>query len=270
MPPPFKIVTADEFEAMVEAFDWRRKVTDVHVHHTADKRATFTGDNHVGLMNSTYRAHMGRGFSDIGIHAIVFPDGQIGIGRDWNADPASIKGHNRGAFAFEVYGDLRDPPEGDGPMPDDQKWAHAQAIHAVQKKHGLDRARFTLHKERSATACPGALTRGDVLAPLALFDAIPNWRLEQREGKAVEVWNGGARRADLKDSRTLADARKGQMESLVGLFGTAGTFAAGLTGAPWYVQAPLAAVAAFALGVAVWRFLLVRRYRVEDHEEGER
>jgi hypothetical protein len=82
--------------------------------------------------------------------------------------------------------------------------------------------------------------------------------------------SGNVKRENIDDSRTIKEADKGTREAATGILGVLGTVIASITNAPWYVSAPLALVAAVAIGAIVYRLVLVKRLRVEDHEAGVR
>lgn len=65
----------------------------------------FNGSNHLALQQGMYNYHV-NGWSDIGQHVTLTPDGKWVTGRPFNIAPASIKGWNTGAFAVEMIGNF--------------------------------------------------------------------------------------------------------------------------------------------------------------------
>lgn len=127
-----------------------RKIETIHIHHTAEPNK----GNYKGLetIESIYRYHTRtRGWSDIGYHWIVSPEGKIWAGRDPNRDPASIKNYNSEAIAIALIGNfdveiLEEP----------QKTTALELIRFLLTIFQLDAQRSVLfHKEKSVTACPG-------------------------------------------------------------------------------------------------------------------
>lgn len=93
MPAPFQRLSVDQFAAVLRAFDFRRRITGVHMHHTwRPSHAQWRGHDSMVAM---WRFHtQDRGFSDIAQHLTIDPEGQVWTGRNWNAAPASAVGHN--------------------------------------------------------------------------------------------------------------------------------------------------------------------------------
>ena len=121
MPRPFHELTLEQFEAIVADFPWRRRITEVHVHHTfRPNHADFAARAPVESIEAMFRFHtVERGFADIAQHVTIDPRGIIWTGRDWNRGPASATGFNgnanAGPFMFEMIGNFdrgQDPWQG--------------------------------------------------------------------------------------------------------------------------------------------------------------
>lgn len=82
--------------------------------------------------------------------------------------------------------------------------------------------------------------------------------------------SGNVKREDIDDSRTIKEADKGTREAATGILGTLGAIVASVVNAPWYVSVPLGLVAAGAIALIVYRLVLVKKFRREDHEAGVR
>ena len=141
----------DEIKVRLEGLlPLTRKIETIHIHHTAEPNK----GNYKGLetIESIYRYHTRRrGWSDIGYHWIISPEGTIWAGRDLNRDPASIINYNSKALAIALIGNF-----------------DIEILEKPQKTTALGLTRFLLttfqleaqksvifHKEKSATACPG-------------------------------------------------------------------------------------------------------------------
>ncbi len=156
MPAPFQRLSIDEFAAVLDAFNFRRRVTAVHMHHTfRPNHAQWKGhDSMVGM----WRFHtQERGFSDIAQHLTIDPQGAVWTGRNWNAAPASASGHNgtgvAGPFMFETVGDFdtgRDVLQGA------QRKAVLDVIALVQARFGLTPEALMFHNQAASKSCPGS------------------------------------------------------------------------------------------------------------------
>jgi caspase domain-containing protein/N-acetylmuramoyl-L-alanine amidase-like protein len=159
MPPPFQKLTVDEFAELLKRFPFRRQIHSVHMHHTwRPSRAQFKGYESIASM---WRFHTnpppeGRGFSDIAQHLTIDPYGGLWTGRDWNASPASAKGHNGtsvgGPFMFEIIGDF---DRGQEMLDGVQKTAVLDVIKLVQDHFKLGPESLLFHNQMSDKSCPG-------------------------------------------------------------------------------------------------------------------
>lgn len=103
-----QIMTTDQLIEYCKSFKWTRKITQLHIHHTwGPSHKDYNGSNGIQLQQAMRNYHTNTlGWSDIGQHLTLLPDGQWVTGRDFNRDPASISGWNRGAFAVEMLGNF--------------------------------------------------------------------------------------------------------------------------------------------------------------------
>ena len=97
------------FAEAVKKFNWRRRINQVHMHHTwSPDHKTWKGEQSQNGMWNYHTKQMGWG--DIAQHVTIAPDGIIWGGRDWNASPASSSGYNgsgsTGPFMFEMAGNF--------------------------------------------------------------------------------------------------------------------------------------------------------------------
>jgi hypothetical protein len=167
--PTFQRVSTEQFEVLLQKFDFKRKTDAVHMHHTwRPRRADFRGHETIVSM---WRFHTHEnGWSDIAQHITIDPEGMIWLGRNWNLPPASAAGHNgnktSGPFMFEMIGDFdRNQDPFDGP----QKETVLKVIALVQQRFGLDPASLRFHNSMSPKSCPGtSIDRGQLLKEIAV------------------------------------------------------------------------------------------------------
>lgn len=156
MPPPFRKITLEQFDALLKQFPFQRRINAVHMHHTwRPNHAQFQGHDSIVSM---WRFHtVDNGWSDIAQHLTIAPDGGLWLGRNWNSPPASAGGHNgttaAGPFMFEMVGDFdRGRDRFDGP----QKEAALQVIARVQDRFNLPPGSLRFHNQMSSKTCPGS------------------------------------------------------------------------------------------------------------------
>lgn len=155
MPAPFQRLSVDQFAVVLRAFDFRRRITGVHLHHTwRPSHAQWRGHDSMVAM---WRFHtQDRGFSDIAQHLTIDPEGQVWTGRNWNAAPASAVGHNgtsvAGPFMFETVGDF---DLGHDQLRGAQRQAVLEVITLVQRRFGLAPETLMFHNQVADKSCPG-------------------------------------------------------------------------------------------------------------------
>lgn len=104
----FTLMSPAEFEAWFPTVSIARTLTKVQEHHTwLPNYSGFTGSNHFTMQKNMKHHHVANnGWSDIGQHFSIFPDGMICTGRPLNATPACIFGNNSGSLCIENVGDF--------------------------------------------------------------------------------------------------------------------------------------------------------------------
>jgi hypothetical protein len=185
----FKQWTRAEFAAQVEAFDWRRRVTAVDMHHTwRPNHAQWQGRK---SMEGMYTFHTrDNGWSDIAQHVTIAPDGTIWSGRDWNKSPASSARYNgnasAGPFMFETVGNF---DKGFDKLEGEQLETVLFVITTIQKKFRLPPTSLRFHRQLgSPKTCPGSAidydlfvkavtARHNAAAPVAAIE--PKWAPER-------------------------------------------------------------------------------------------
>jgi len=145
------ILTTDALVNLLRAGQFARRVTALHWHHTwKPSHKDYTGKNGLALQASMREYHTQvNGWSDIGQHLTLLPDGLWVTGRDFNRDPASIAGHNAGALAVEMLGNF---DTGHDKLQGRQLGAAVQFGAAAEKLLG---AEHIFHREYAAKTCPG-------------------------------------------------------------------------------------------------------------------
>lgn len=124
---------------------------ELHVHHTwKPDHDDFNGSNHIQLQRSMRNYHVyNRGWSDIGQHISIFPDGKIVTGRGFGRTPASIKGKNTGSFCIENIGNFdlgRDKLTGE----------QRQTLLEIARYFDSKDRYVRFHRENSGKTCPGS------------------------------------------------------------------------------------------------------------------
>jgi hypothetical protein len=130
----FHRLSLSEFGALVDRFPFTRRVEAVHVRAS---RFPLAATDIAAMLARQHRADLDRGWTDIGQHATVAPDGTIWTGRSWNRPPCSAAGRNgnrvRGPFLIDVLS-----PSGEIDLiAASQREALAGAIARLQRRMGL-------------------------------------------------------------------------------------------------------------------------------------
>lgn len=102
---PDRILTLEQLIKELEKYDHK----ELHVHHTWKPDHSDWAKKPDGLYwNQAIRNYHinSRGWSDIGQHVTLCPDGKFVTGRDFGKTPASIEGYNIGAFTVEMIGNF--------------------------------------------------------------------------------------------------------------------------------------------------------------------
>ena len=173
----FRIITVDELIKELDGHDYK----ELHVHHTwKPDHSNFTGKNHLQLQEGMKNYHVNsNGWSDIGQHVTLMPDGLFVTGRDFERDPASISGYNKQAFAVEMLGNF--------------DTAH-DSLSGKQKESILRLARYfydnqryiRFHRENAAKTCPGTSINKDIfINEVKAFGTQTN-QIERR-GRSLEL-----------------------------------------------------------------------------------
>lgn len=132
----FTLIKADEFESWLASQSISRVCARVQQHHTWKPRYSgFNGKNHFEMQRAMKRYHINdRGWSDIGQHFSIFPDGVVLTGRPLNRSPACIGNANSGAICIENVGNFN---KGGDTMNDAQANAIFLVTASLLKKIGI-------------------------------------------------------------------------------------------------------------------------------------
>jgi len=166
----FHSVSIAEFNRFVKGFKFSRRITEVHLHHTW--RPTKKNYNEHDTILGMWRYHtQTRGWSDIGQHVTVAPDGMIWLCRNFNWSPASAKGFNgnssAGPFMIEIIGDF---DHGREELVGDQKRSVLAVIKCIQKNDNLRASNLRFHREMSTKTCPGqTLDKAQLITEIEQF-----------------------------------------------------------------------------------------------------
>ncbi len=165
----FKSFDVKSFEDYIKNMKVARKVKLIQLHHTySPSYKNFTGNNHEALQRNMRSYHVNtNGWSDIGQHFTIFPDGVIMTGRSIEKSPAGIYGANTGSICIECLGNF---DKGGDAMTEAQKEAIVGAVKILLDKFNLNAEdNVTYHcwwtssgsdigdyiKGKSAKTCPG-------------------------------------------------------------------------------------------------------------------
>lgn len=171
--PVFTKLTPAEFVALVNKFNWKRRVNEVHMHHTwSPDHKAWRGEKSVEGMWS-YHVH-DLGWSNIAQHITIAPDGAIWLGRNWNSPPASNGKPNRngnsevGPFMFETVGNF---DKGHDKLEGAQLNTVLTVIAAIQDRFQLRPTSLLFHRHLgSPKTCPGSgVDYDDILHKLDMF-----------------------------------------------------------------------------------------------------
>ncbi len=194
-----KKYSAEEYIKYIEAYNFKRKITKLQLHHTYSPNIkAFTGNNHLALQQGMKNYHVKeRGFSDIAQNITIFPDGAIVSGRDLNIKPAGISNANTGAICIECIGNFDAET-----MPDLQKDAIVNVLKAFIKKCNLRAEDAVVYhawytsggsfigsydKKKSAKSCPGAKFFGGNTREAFEKNLLP--LLKEKKAKMIETPN---------------------------------------------------------------------------------
>jgi hypothetical protein len=166
----YEILTLDQLLQRLEAYNHK----ELHVHHTwrpdhktyASAAAKNEDERALQRQQAFYDYHVNtRGWKDIGQHVTLLPDGRFVTGRDFGSNPASIQGHNSGAFACEMIGNFDTGHD---------------SFRGPQRESMIGLARWfdgrgkyvRFHRENAAKTCPGTgISKANFMAEVRMQPA---------------------------------------------------------------------------------------------------
>ena len=104
----FTKFTIKEFESWIKEIRVGRTILKIQQHHTySPSYIHFKGANHFEIQRGMKNYHVTHnGWSDIGQHLTIFPDGSIMTGRSMEKSPACITGQNANSICIESIGNF--------------------------------------------------------------------------------------------------------------------------------------------------------------------
>lgn len=126
-----------------------RNIEKVIVHHSASGSAVTT-------VEKIDRWHKERGWSGIGYHYVIYPDGSVNKGRHINKTGAHCKNHNTGSIGICVAGNFEVEP-----VTVPQKFGIEGTpglfglIEDLLEKYDLSWSDVYAHRELGNSTCPG-------------------------------------------------------------------------------------------------------------------
>lgn len=186
-------ISFDELTKELDKVSYR----ECHVHHTwKPTHKSFNGRNHIQLQKNMRSFHMDtNGWSDIGQHISIFPDGVIVTGRDFNRNPASIKGSNSRAFMFETIGnfDIKGTGVKNSLGYDELNGKQLETVLKIVR-YFIDRlgeSSIVFHRERSGKTCPGtSIDKKELIKQAKDLYKVEHWANEYYESlnkKGIEI-----------------------------------------------------------------------------------
>jgi len=141
--------------------DTTRKLIEIILHCTATPEGKhFTVDD--------VRAwHKQRGFSDVGYHFLIYPDGRIMLGRPLGQIGSHVQGHNTGTIGIAYFGGLTsDSKTAKDTRTPEQKASTLWLVGQLKKKFPTI-AKVTGHNQYANKACPCFKVPNDPVSKLA-------------------------------------------------------------------------------------------------------
>lgn len=165
----FTKMSVSEFETWLNSLRIARTVLKIQLHHTyRPDYSNFTGSNHFERQQAMKNHHMlNNGWSDIGQHFTIFPDGSLMTGRSLENIPACIYGQNSNSVCIENLGNF---DHGGDIMTQAQKDAIVMVTSMLLRKFNLPPNSNTIlyhhwfdlstgqrnHSNRNKKSCPGS------------------------------------------------------------------------------------------------------------------
>lgn len=150
----FKLLTNQELINYCKKLNWTRKFSELHIHHTyIPSHKDYNGKNGIQIQENMKNYHVNtNGWTDIGQHLTLLPDGLWVTGRDFNHDPASIYGRNKYGFAIEILGNF---DKNNDKLEGKQLQSIVEFLSFSLDYFKLDYSNIVFHREYDRKSCPG-------------------------------------------------------------------------------------------------------------------
>lgn len=178
-----------------------RKYKWAQVHHTwKPSHKDFNGSNHLRLQQNMKNYHVNtNGWSDIGQHLTLFPDGTFVTGRDFDRTPAGIRGYNTGSFMIEMIGNFdkgHDKLEG-------KQLESALMVYNHLVRNG---AKILFHREKAAKSCPGTgINKSEFVRAVNNYNGKTVQPSSSSDGSVVDYMNKNNMDSSFGNRKKLAD-----------------------------------------------------------------
>lgn len=124
-----------------------RTINEIIIHCTA------TPEGKDYTVDTIRQWHRQRGFSDVGYHYIIHPNGQLDDGRDVNVAGAHCSGHNSHSIGIAYIGGMTaDNKSAKDTRTDEQRTAIKRLLRALRSIY--PKAKIHGHRDFAAKACP--------------------------------------------------------------------------------------------------------------------
>jgi N-acetylmuramoyl-L-alanine amidase len=149
----FKVLSRRDALSLIANLDVRRAITFVVLHHSdRPSKADFERRPDPSYwLEAIDRVHRMRGFACIGYHFVIFPTGEVGLGRDINQVGAHVKGHNTGSVGVCLIGNFNTES-----LEGEQYISMKYVLAALLRKLALSPERLFFHRDFNPTDCPGS------------------------------------------------------------------------------------------------------------------
>ncbi|MFV9511797.1 N-acetylmuramoyl-L-alanine amidase [Tepidibacillus sp. LV47] len=204
-----RIITVDQLIEEIKKYDH----VELHIHHTfAPSHKDWNGHNGLTLQQGMRNYHMTKKkWSDIGQHVTLLPDGMFVTGRPFNETPASIYGHNRGAFAVEMLGDF---DSGHDILTGEQKESILKLA-----RFFVDKGKYIrFHRENAPwKSCPGTgIDKDTFMKEVKTFQSKP---ISVPAKETVQILKRGSRGEDVKKLQNKLNSLGFNCGTVDGVFG---------------------------------------------------
>ncbi len=174
----FIVLTTNQLINYVKNLEWTRRPKELHIHNTwLPAHKHFDGSNYQKLQYGMWRYHTKNlGWSDIGQHLTLAPDGKWILGRDFMKNPSSIRGRNSKGFAIEMIGNF---DKGNDKLEGKQKESILALSKFMINFFNLSYEKgIVFHNQYSGKTCPGSsINRKTFIQEVEDYDKVKPSRI---------------------------------------------------------------------------------------------